>query len=97
MNNIRLLIAYALPGRQQEVAVEVPVGCTLQQGLALHATQIAAWLNGGQVAATGVWGKVRPAHYVLREGDRIEIYRALKADPKQARRARVEQKVKRGR
>ena len=96
MNNIRLLIAYALPGRQQEIAVEVPAGSTLQQGLALHETQIAAWLDGGQVVATGVWGKVRPPHYMLREGDRIEIYRALKADPKQARRARVEQKVKRG-
>lgn len=89
MNNIRLLIAYALPGRQQEIAVEVPAGSTLQQGLALHETQIAALLNGGQVVATGVWGKVRSAHYVLREGDRIEIYRPLKADPKQARRARA--------
>ena len=89
MNNIRLLIAYALPGQQQEIAVEVPAGSTLLQGLALHETQIAALLNGGQVVATGVWGKVRPPHYVLREGDRIEIYRPLKADPKQARRARA--------
>ena len=97
MNNIRLLIAYALPGQQQEIAVEVPAGSTLQQGLALHARQIAAWLDGEPATATGVWGKVRPSHYVLREGDRIEIYRALKADPKQARRTRAEQKVKRGR
>ena len=89
MNNIRLLIAYALPGRQQEIAVEVPAGSTLQQSLALHAKQIAALLDGGQVVATGVWGKVRPPHYVLRAGDRIEIYRPLKADPKQARRARA--------
>ena len=89
MNNIRLVIAYALPGRQQEIAVEVPAGSTLQQGLALHETQVAALLNGGQVVATGVWGKVRSPHYVLREGDRIEIYRPLKADPKQARRARA--------
>ena len=96
MNDIRLLIAYALPGRQQEIAVEVPAGTTLQQALVLHAGQFAAWLNGEQAAATGVWGKVRPSNYVLREGDRIEIYRALKADPKQARRARAAQKARLG-
>ena len=42
-------------------------------------------------AVAGVWGKIRPPHYLLREGDRIEIYRPLKGDPKQARRARVRQ------
>lgn len=94
MNNIRLQIAYAMPDQQQEVVVEVPTGTTLQQALALNAKQIGAWLNGQQAAATGVWGKVRAPHYVLREGDRIEIYRSLKADPKQARRARVQQKSK---
>ena len=94
MNNIRLLIAYAMPDQQHEVAVEVPTGTTLQQGLALHAKQIGAWLNGQQAVATGVWGKVRAPHYVLREGDRIEIYRSLKADPKQARRTRVQQRSK---
>ena len=96
MNDIRLLIAYALPGRQREIAVEVPAGTTLQQALVLHARQLSAWLKGEQAAATGVWGKVRPSHYVLREGDRIEIYRALKADPKQARRARAAHKARRG-
>ena len=96
MNNIRILLAYAGRERQDEIVVEVPPGTTLQQGLALHASQVATWLNGEQAVATGVWGKARPSHYVLREGDRIEIYRPLKADPKQARRARVAQKAKPG-
>ena len=97
MNTITVSIAYAeSPHQQHEVAVAVPVGTTLQQGLALFADDIAVLLNGKQAAATGVWGKVRPPHYRLRDGDRIEIYRHLQADPKQARRARVGRETKPG-
>ena len=95
MSNIALSIAYATPEGQQELAVAVPAGTTLQQALALLATEIATTLHADEEVATGVWGKVRPPQYLLRDGDRIEIYRALKADPKQARRARVEPKVPR--
>ena len=94
--NIRIQLAFATRQRQQEISVEVPGGLTLQQAVALLASEIAGLLNGDQGEATGVWGKIRPPHYVLREGDRIEIYRPLKADPKQARRARVGQKYKSG-
>ena len=95
MSNIGLLIAYATPDAQQEIAVVVPAGTTLQLALTLLATEIATTLKADEAVATGVWGKVRPPQYVLRDGDRIEIYRALKADPKQARRARVEPKIPR--
>ncbi len=40
--------------------------------------------------AIGVWGKVRAADYLLRDGDRVELYRALQADPKDARRAKAQ-------
>ena len=98
MTTIKLLLAYAEPQQQCEVVAVAPSGTTLQQALALFATQIAALCNGesiGVTGAIGVWGKVRPSHYVLRDGDRVEFYRPLKADPKQARRARVAQQVKR--
>jgi putative ubiquitin-RnfH superfamily antitoxin RatB of RatAB toxin-antitoxin module len=39
----------------------------------------------------GVWGKVREASFVLRPRDRVEIYRPLKVDPKEARRQRYKQ------
>ena len=95
MSTIEILIAYAEPRQQREVAVEVPQGITLQEALALLATQIGVLLNGEPMDTIGVWGKIRPPHYVLRDGDRIECYRPLKADPKQARRARVTQQIKR--
>ena len=39
--------------------------------------------------ALGIFGRVVGADYPLKEGDRIEIYRPLTADPKTARRARA--------
>ena len=95
MSSIRVLIAFAEPQQQTELAVEVPLGTTLQQALALMTTQIAVLLNGDVMKAAGVWGKLRQPQYVLREGDRIELYRLLKADPKQARRTREGQQAKR--
>ncbi len=55
-----------------------------------HAARMAA-LQGVSVApeaCTGVWGKKAEPDQVLVNGDRVEIYRALKVDPKIARRLR---------
>jgi putative ubiquitin-RnfH superfamily antitoxin RatB of RatAB toxin-antitoxin module len=38
----------------------------------------------------GVWGKPRPAETPLRDRDRVEIYRPLRVDPKEARRQRYQ-------
>ena len=38
--------------------------------------------------AFGIWGRREPLSTVLRDGDRVEIYRALTVDPKEARRLR---------
>ena len=37
----------------------------------------------------GIYGKLKTLDTVLREGDRVEIYRPLMADPKDARRRRA--------
>ena len=39
-------------------------------------------------AKVGVWGRVVPLSHLLREGDRVEVYRPLIVDPKEARRQR---------
>ena len=93
---IRITLAFATRGLQQETVIEVPSGTTVQQGLAILADTIAALTKAEETLSAGVWGKIRPAHYVLREGDRIELYRPLKADPKQARRSRAGTGTKRG-
>ena len=53
---------------------------------------------GGLVdpAAVGVFGRKAPMDHVLRDGDRVEIYRPLIADPKEARRLRAQTDKKQG-
>ena len=94
---MRILIAFAAPDRQQEVAAELPdlpEGVSLQEALQLLADEIEKLTGSARPEACGVWGKVKPPHYILRQGDRLEFYRPLTADPKQARRARVGKQVK---
>lgn len=96
---MRLSLAYAEPQDQHEIAVEAPEGTSLQQALALFAPELRKVRGSSardEPVVAGVWGRIRPPHYPLREGDRIEIYRPLKADPKQARRARAGQGGKPG-
>jgi putative ubiquitin-RnfH superfamily antitoxin RatB of RatAB toxin-antitoxin module len=65
---------------------------------ALHAagwpqhTETQAW---GAQPLVGVWGKKQPLDHPLREGDRLEVYRALRVDPKVARRERFNQQGRR--
>ena len=78
----------AAPRSVQEIVLNVPNGCLAADALALAAPQ---WgINATQLQALdlGVWGKRVPAQHVLRDGDRLEIYRALTVDPKVARRER---------
>jgi putative ubiquitin-RnfH superfamily antitoxin RatB of RatAB toxin-antitoxin module len=41
-----------------------------------------------QSVETGIWGRKLPPQAVLRDGDRVELYRPLRVDPKEARRLR---------
>ena len=83
---IHVEVAYALPDRQLVVAVEVPAGTTAIEAVRLSGIEeqfAGIDLDGNPL---GVFGKrVKPGH-VLGQGDRVEIYRPLKADPKVVRR-----------
>jgi uncharacterized protein len=71
-----------------EVSLRLPVGSRLVD--AIRESQLLRGLPDAAVDAlqTGVWGRKQPSDQVLREGDRVELYRALKVDPKVARRER---------
>jgi putative ubiquitin-RnfH superfamily antitoxin RatB of RatAB toxin-antitoxin module len=85
-------VAYALPDRQLIMRLEVETGTTVAEAVEL--SQI--WLQfpelEGVELTLGVFGRKRPPDYVLRSGDRVEIYRPLIADPKEVRRQRAEEK-----
>jgi putative ubiquitin-RnfH superfamily antitoxin RatB of RatAB toxin-antitoxin module len=74
------------PGSVDEVVLEVPPGTTIQQ--AFVRSGLAARHPGCETLPLGLWGRVRPAATPLREGDRVEVYRPLTVDPKEARRQR---------
>ena len=81
-------VAYAETGRQTLVELEVPEGTTVAQAIALSG--IAAAYPDIDLGAmrTGIFGTLASRQTLLREGDRVEIYRALATDPKEARRRR---------
>lgn len=81
-------VVYARAQEQLVVALRVPSGTTVREAIRLSglATRLEA---GDGAGAVGIHGKVVPADTALRQGDRVEIYRPLVADPKQARRRRA--------
>jgi putative ubiquitin-RnfH superfamily antitoxin RatB of RatAB toxin-antitoxin module len=68
------------------LTLTLPVGSTLLDAL----RQSGWWSPGpdGETPVVGVWGKLQPTSHLLRDQDRVEIYRGLRVDPKQARRER---------
>ncbi len=82
-------VAYARPDQQKIVELEIPEGSSIEQaiiesGMLLEYPEID--LKSFEV---GVFGKVLKKDQLVKSGDRIEIYRPLVQDPKQARRNRA--------
>lgn len=88
-------VAYARPDKQQIVPVTVPEGTTALEAARLSG--IVDMFPELDLDATdmGVFGKVikDPSAHELRQGDRVELYRPLKIDPKQARLNRAKKKA----
>ncbi len=96
-NLITVEVAYALPQQQKIIALEVEPGTTAMQaversGITEVFTDIdlATAKMGIFGQALGVKGLKVASEQVLEEGDRVEIYRPLTADPKEVRRRRAE-------
>lgn len=81
-------LAYAEPGEQVWLQLELPEGSTI--GEAIEASGILRRFPSIDLARqkVGVYGKVKPLDAVLEDGDRVEIYRPIVADPKTVRRRR---------
>jgi uncharacterized protein len=72
------------------IEVDLPLEATILDALRqARATLPAADGIDWDTAATGLWGQLRERSAVPRDGDRIELYRALSADPRAQRRARA--------
>ena len=93
-NFVNIEIAYATPGRQLIVESRVTRGTPVreavrQSDIARHFPEIDT-----DQCDLGVFGKAVAEDYELVDGDRIEIYRPLIADPKEVRKQRASQGLK---
>jgi putative ubiquitin-RnfH superfamily antitoxin RatB of RatAB toxin-antitoxin module len=76
------------------IDLDIEVGCTLEQAIA-KSSLLAQFpeidLTQNKI---GIYGKLKPLDTVARDGDRIEIYRPLQADPMESRRRRAQHKTR---
>jgi putative ubiquitin-RnfH superfamily antitoxin RatB of RatAB toxin-antitoxin module len=82
-------VAYATPEQQMIVALKMPEGKTVEQ--AINASGLLSRcpeINAADIKA-GIFGCVCKLDQILRQNDRVEIYRPLIHDPKEARRQRA--------
>ena len=84
----RCTVAFALPDRQWLWEVELEDAGTVADALE-RARALAGPIEVPWDGSVGIYGQLCERNAVPRHGDRIEIYRPLRADPKVSRRARV--------
>jgi putative ubiquitin-RnfH superfamily antitoxin RatB of RatAB toxin-antitoxin module len=86
---IHVEVAYAKPDVQVILAVEAPPGATAEQ--VIQRSEIAQRFPelDRPDLKMGIFGKLCKPAQGLRDGDRVEIYRPLIADPKQVRKERA--------
>jgi putative ubiquitin-RnfH superfamily antitoxin RatB of RatAB toxin-antitoxin module len=87
---LRVEVAYATPRRQRIVQLMVAAGTTVAEAIEMSALR----LQFPEIEAqptVGIFSDKVELQHVLSAGDRVEIYRPLQADPKEARRRKAEQ------
>ena len=98
IESINVEVAYAIPEKQIIRAVNVDAGTTIgaaivQSGIMMDFPELEL-----EEAKVGIFGKMAAMTTILSDGDRVEIYRDLIADPKEVRRKRAAEgkKMKKG-
>jgi putative ubiquitin-RnfH superfamily antitoxin RatB of RatAB toxin-antitoxin module len=86
---INVDVCYALPEKQLLIKVKLPEGSTLQQALEASGVLVKHPEIDLKKNKFGVFAKLSKVDTVLRDRDRVEIYRPLIADPKEVRKQRA--------
>ena len=81
---IRVQLVRAWPSRHDAITVDLAEGALIEDALTAS-----GWSLGGELIGLAVFGLAATPGTSLRDGDRIELLRALELDPKQARRLRA--------
>ena len=94
---INVEVVFALPTTATSLSIEVLEGTTVEQAVIQSGIIEKCPEIDAQALTLGVWNRTVKPTQELKNGDRIEIYRPLIADPKDARRKRAEKAKDEGR
>lgn len=87
---MKIEVIYALPDRQELISLDLPEGSTALQAVEASGLLVKfPDIEPGGRNKLGVFAKLVKPETVLRERDRVEIYRPLIADPKEVRRQKA--------
>jgi putative ubiquitin-RnfH superfamily antitoxin RatB of RatAB toxin-antitoxin module len=89
MSEITVSVVYALPERATEIEVRLSCGATVADAIARSRIAEQHPEIDFARAATGIFGREVRRDATLADGDRVEIYRPLRADAKEVRRRRA--------
>jgi uncharacterized protein len=87
MATLRVEVVFALAGEEDVACVHLPAPATVRDAIA--ASGMPERHPGIDLHCVGIFGKEATLETPVAEGDRVEIYRRLALDPKEARRLRA--------
>lgn len=94
MADIQVEVVYALPEKQYLRTVTMPEGSTIEQAvIASGLPELRRDINLAE-NKVGIYSRAAKLQDIVQDGDRVEIYRPLLADPKELRRQRAERSAK---
>lgn len=88
--DVCVTVVYCAPGCEDISEVTLPVGATVGDAIAAAGVLGRRPELAASTPQIGVWGRSCALTRCLEDGDRVEIYRPLTVDPKEARRVRAE-------
>ena len=86
---MRVEVVFALPDRQWLETVTVDDGAIVADALRVSGIEEHFPEVSFDELQVGIWGKPVERAHTLRDGDRVEIYRPLEMDPREARRLKA--------
>jgi putative ubiquitin-RnfH superfamily antitoxin RatB of RatAB toxin-antitoxin module len=89
LDDISVEVVYAQPGAADTARVRLAAGATVADAIRAAGTLGRHPEIDLSIFKVGIFGSVVSAEHVVRDGERVEIYRPLRLDPKEARRRRA--------
>ena len=87
---VAIEVVFAVPEKQEVIQIEVPSGTLIHDAVRLSCIQSLFPNYDLSMLSVGVWNEVKAQAYVVQSGDRVEVYRSLINNAKDARRRRAE-------